>query len=405
MSPRRPSSPEERAKKPEERYVGEAGVRSAPGRGGHRLVTTTATWRRSRPLNMPKLLSHWRLASGRPVRVSGSLRGRARSRNPPDPTGRHRGCTRRSAARHCASRFGHRQTTAGSAVVVEVSEGRDAAQMSSGPAMSRGRGHARIVEWPSVEASGVHGSWQNHRAPAPRLRAIVASSAMRRGEARQVRLHYPFPRSCVPRFRTGGRAVSAIGPRSLALRPRLATGLPWTSSRARDDRRPVPRNARGQSTQDHRPEVLRGRSPSGEVPSAPGPPTSADASGSPRRIATTIAIATPTPMSTSPMLKTFANGSQRRQGEDVGQRRERRRRRRWRCSSTSSAASRPSCGRGAGTGRHVAAVGDDRREVRRARPTATSGMPVIRDVPEHGHEDRARSRPRRSVARGRRRGR
>ena len=79
----------ERAKNPDERRVVEAGVHwhgqaAAVGRhddGNMAAITAVEHAQDSLPLT----------PAGRfPGHVSGSLRGRARSRNPPDPTGRHR---------------------------------------------------------------------------------------------------------------------------------------------------------------------------------------------------------------------------------------------------------------------------------------------------------------------------
>jgi hypothetical protein len=79
----------------------------------------------------------------------------------------------------------------------------------------------------SLEDS-LHGH-QSHRIPAPTVRAIDARSIS--AQVKRARFAFtvvPLPTGLV-RPCIGGRAVSV---RSLALRPRLAAGLPWTIVRA-----------------------------------------------------------------------------------------------------------------------------------------------------------------------------
>jgi hypothetical protein len=130
--------------------------------------------------------------------------------------------------------------------------------VTSEPAVSRERsshrpqaiGGARIRE-----AVSSHRGYQ--RIPAPRLRAIDARSVT----ARVKRARFAFTiallemnSTAAPDRQPGGLALRA---RSLALRPRLATGLPWTDrSRGPDvgrgsDGSPGPR-------QDYRKGVLPG---------------------------------------------------------------------------------------------------------------------------------------------------
>ena len=79
----------------------------------------------------------------------------------------------------------------------------------------------------SLEDS-LHGH-QSHRIPAPTVRAIDARSIS--AQVKRARFAFtvvPFQKGLVRPW-IGGRAVSV---RSLALRPRLAAGLPWTIGRA-----------------------------------------------------------------------------------------------------------------------------------------------------------------------------
>ena len=75
---------------------------------------------------------------------------------------------------------------------------------------------------------------KSQRMPAPSVRAMDATSA--RTQVKRTRLVFTSDSvSEVVHSRTGDRAVFPLG-RSLALRPRLATGLPWTVKKAEDVR-------------------------------------------------------------------------------------------------------------------------------------------------------------------------
>ena len=95
---------------------------------------------------------------------------------------------------------------------------------------SRAREGHQCKEDPEVCSLEVVLHGYDHRIPAPTVRAMALSSMM----ARVKRARFAFTGSPsqewdTARFELGGRAVSRAG-RSLALRPRLATGLPWTIS-------------------------------------------------------------------------------------------------------------------------------------------------------------------------------
>jgi len=126
----------------------------------------------------------------------------------------------------------------------------------------------------------------------------------RPGEATQVRLHVCSFEHSNHRFPVAGR--SSVSGRSLALRPRLATGLPWTSPRWRMEVLEL----------DDVSIVTVGTWPVGTGPDRLGsqcskatPAGMAPSRRAPRRIATTMTVATPTPRITSPMLKMLLNGS------------------------------------------------------------------------------------------------
>jgi hypothetical protein len=82
----------------------------------------------------------------------------------------------------------------------------------------------RVVEMSHGREDGLH--YQSHRIPAPTERASDASSISAQVKrARFAFTVYSFSMK-VRHSWIGGRAFSLR--RSLALRPRLATGLPWT---------------------------------------------------------------------------------------------------------------------------------------------------------------------------------
>ncbi len=111
---------------------------------------------------------------------------------------------------------------------------------------SRARdGHERDEDSKLRSLEGcLHG--YDHRIPAPIVRAIALSSAMTHMKrARFAFIWYSFPQCGLVCSRTGSWAASRG--RSLALRLRLATGLPWTIFRA--GRRP---SSRGENVRSAR---------------------------------------------------------------------------------------------------------------------------------------------------------
>ena len=84
------------------------------------------------------------------------------------------------------------------------------------------------------------------------------------GEARQVRLHGTTLWLCAKSIVTGGRAVSRG--RSLALRPRLTTGLPWTMAIEGTDLRSVLEESAGPWSRHHGADSPMSHRPCGSVP-------------------------------------------------------------------------------------------------------------------------------------------
>ena len=100
----------------------------------------------------------------------------------------------------------------------------------------------------------------SHRMPAPMVRAMDASSATAQVKRARFAFTIRLLRVCLRCIRTPATGRSPRG-RSLALRPRLATGLPWTvtpmegfSPRFEALGRSVP----GRLTQRYRPSVRSG---------------------------------------------------------------------------------------------------------------------------------------------------
>ena len=198
--------------------------------------------------------------------------------------------------------------------------GRPRPVRGSAPAMARERAEPRFigVGW-GCDFTTV--MVQYHLMPAPRDRAMVARSD--RATVKRARFAFTAPPRCsrasCDRV-SGSRAV--FRGRSLALRPRLAMGLPWTVVHRGANFASCPNLCGPSVTAGHMPEVLVEPTPVGSVRGRTAP---ADRSGrlalddaavarvvsGPRPcIAATTAIAAPTPMSTSPMLNTFAAGTQ-----------------------------------------------------------------------------------------------
>ena len=109
------------------------------------------------------------------------------------------------------------------------------------------------------------------------------------------------------------------------------------------------------------------------------------------RIATTITTAIPAPISRSPTLNTFANGSHAGQREDVGEGPQGGDRPRRSCSSSSprAAGRARAIGDRGRAGRHGSAVGDDRRQVAR-RTRRDERHARQREVAQHGGHDQQR---------------
>ena len=168
---------------------------------------------------------------------------------------------------------------------------------------------------------------QSHRIPAPTVRTREARSVMRtQVKTRQVRFHDRSP-SYEELFTglVGNRAVSGEIP-GFASPPRDGFALDDRSSAGQS---PVSRYCRPPIGGPNAPAVL-GTLGFGAVVTAqrgalsrrpPACYAGAMVDGAlPARIAATMTTTMPIPITTSPMLKTLANGSQRGQGEDVGQR-------------------------------------------------------------------------------------
>src|SRR3990170_3084605 len=100
----------------------------------------------------------------------------------------------------------------------------------------------------------------------------------------------------------GGRAVSSLG-RSLALRPRLATGLPWTITERWRRTSSRGTNLGPWVGGGHSPWVPVGAGVRGSCQAAPTTTVAG------RRMADTMTTITPSAMRTSPRLKTLAPGS------------------------------------------------------------------------------------------------
>ena len=207
------------------------------------------------------------------------------------------------------------------------------------------------------------------------------------GEARQVRLH-----------------VDSFEPVWMASRPRqpggLARKIPGFASPPRDgfaldesrwrSSEPSCRNARVARSRSGSPRGTARSSVGGRFRGAPGagslggrrharPPRRAQrrrAAGRAHRDHDH-ARRSPAPISTSPTLNTLANGSQRGQGEDVGQEPQRRvgRHGAVRVAASGGRRARPSA-RSRPAGRHRAAVGDDRHQVARAHRRRRSACPA-----------------------------
>src|SRR3990172_10196998 len=105
----------------------------------------------------------------------------------------------------------------------------------------------------------------SHRIPAPTVRAMLAMSS----RAQVKRARFAFTMS--PSFEGPVALWSATGlsqKRSLALRPRLATGLPWAILRT-EGLLPLEQNVRPARRKSHGPTVLGASHPSGQCPGAP----------------------------------------------------------------------------------------------------------------------------------------
>ncbi len=73
----------------------------------------------------------------------------------------------------------------------------------------------------------------HQRMPAPRLRAMVASNEM--AMVKRARFAFTFYSSVPAALAIPATGRPPRGGRSLALRPRLAAGLPWTVLRTRNE--------------------------------------------------------------------------------------------------------------------------------------------------------------------------
>ena len=165
--------------------------------------------------------------------------------------------------------------------------------------------------------------------------------------------------------------------RSLALRPRLATGLPWTIIGLRDEG-PVCQYCRPSRSRVRMPQKYQGptgvrgscrRAPRASIGGRAGAARRPwRRSRRPRAHGRTITITMPMPIRTSPMLKTLAKGTHGGsakmsvRGASAGSGTER-------AVGVGRSGAPPSAAAAAALRRHVAAVRDDRGEVaRRARP-------------------------------------
>jgi hypothetical protein len=221
ISPRRPSSPRRR-----ERRRARGDTRSKPesiGRYTRRpsVVTTTATRRRSWPLNRPKWDSEFERSQQRQIeRCSGSLAASpdsATTSTSPNrtPPRRLKGWPPAWPPDLARKRNGRRTVRRSYPCV--VMEARDGSRMM--PTSDVPRAVPSRSFPPTDPCAKAHGHGRQDRDGS--------------GEARQVRLHDIYTSLRRSRRRPGGRAVSSLRPRSLALRLRLATDLPWTVLRRR----------------------------------------------------------------------------------------------------------------------------------------------------------------------------
>jgi hypothetical protein len=220
ISPRRPSSPRRR-----ERRRARGDTRSKPesiGRYTRRpsVVTTTATRRRSWPLNRPKWDSEFERSQQRQIeRCSGSLAASPDSATTSTSPNRTPPSRPKGWPPNVAARPGPKteRPPDNPTVVSEFAvEARDESRMMPTSDVPRAVPSRSVPTDPRAKAQR-HGRQDRDGG----------------GEARQVRLHDIYTSFRRSRHWPGGRAVSSLRPRSLALRLRLATDLPWTVLRRR----------------------------------------------------------------------------------------------------------------------------------------------------------------------------
>ena len=221
ISPRRPSSPRR-----SERRRARGDTKSKPESTGTctrrpSVVTTTATRRRSWPLNRPKSDSEFERSQQRRIeRCSGSLAASPDSATTSTSPNRTPPSRPKGWPPTWPPDLGpktERPPDGPTVVSVFALEARDE------PRMMPTSDVPRAVPSRSVPPTDPRAKAQGHG----------RQDRDGGGEARQVRLHDNYTSLRRSRRRPGGRAVSSLRPRSLALRLRLATDLPWTVLRRR----------------------------------------------------------------------------------------------------------------------------------------------------------------------------